>query len=64
MQTTLAQISEQIDKTNNISEELSVRAKDATNAACELLNDIANQKADDAEQSLQTITQTISALQI
>ncbi|MCH7556611.1 MAG: chemotaxis protein CheA [Planctomycetes bacterium] len=64
LQTTLAQISEQIDKTNNIPEELSVRAKDATNAACELVNDIADPKADDAEQSLQTITQTISALQI
>jgi two-component system chemotaxis sensor kinase CheA len=63
-ESTLAQISEQIDKTNNISEELLVRAKDATNRACELVKDIANQKADDAEQSLQTITQTISALQI
>ena len=64
LQTTLTRISEQIDKTNNIPQELSVRARDATNAACELVNDIANSKTDDAEQSLQTITQTISALQV
>jgi len=60
---TLNQISEQIDQADNISADLILQTKAATNSSSDLINQIIKQQTDNAEQSLQKVSETITTLQ-
>ena len=63
LQKTLEQISKQIGQADNISSEIIFQAKAAADSSSELISQITKQQTDNAQQSLQTVSETVSALQ-